>query len=288
MNDPTQHGLPPFPTPRPGARPARFAVTRRGFLVLGATTAATLALDGLPSSPATATAAPSAAWFARPRREVRPMVRWWWPDAHVDPAEIRREVDQLADAGFGGAEIAAVHHSIRDKSVLDPAGHGWGTPAWNTAVEAALDQAARRGLTIDLTIGPAWPAAIPTITPAGPASAKELAHGSVTVPAGTTYSGPVPPPSSPPANPAASCCSSRRPGSTPPTRPATRPASTPPPSGPSPPRTGRRSPGPPPPTATGCSSPTGNAAPASAPSRARTPPPRRTSWTTSAAPAPRR
>ncbi|MGW3345678.1 glycosyl hydrolase [Nonomuraea rubra] len=194
MNDPTQHGLPPFPTPRPGTRPARLAVTRRGFLVLGATTAATLALDGLPSSHATATAAPSAAWFARPRREVRPMVRWWWPDAHVDPAEIRREVDQLADAGFGGAEIAAVHHSIRDKSVLDPAGHGWGTPAWNTAVEAALDQAARRGLTIDLTIGPAWPAAVPTITPAGPASAKELAHGSVTVPAGTTYSGPVPPP----------------------------------------------------------------------------------------------
>jgi hypothetical protein len=36
-------------------------------------------------------------------------VRWWWPDAHVDPAEIRREVDQLADAGFGGATAAGTY-----------------------------------------------------------------------------------------------------------------------------------------------------------------------------------
>ncbi|MFB4268200.1 glycosyl hydrolase [Nonomuraea sp. GTA35] len=175
-------------------------MTRRGFLALGAAATAAFALDDLSPSPAVAASAPpSAAWFARPRREVRPMVRWWWPDAHVDPEEIRREVDQLADAGFGGAEIAAVHHSIRDKSVLDPAGHGWGTPAWNAAVEAALDQAAERGITIDLTIGPAWPAAVPTITPGSAAAAKELAHGSVTVPAGTTYSGPVPPPTVAPA-----------------------------------------------------------------------------------------
>ncbi|MEQ4719499.1 glycosyl hydrolase [Nonomuraea sp. B19D2] len=163
-------------------------LTRRGFLFLGTATA--LALTG---SPASATS-PGAGWFAHPRRAVRPMVRWWWPDAHVDPAEIRREVDQLADAGFGGAEIAAVHHSIRDKSVLDPAGHGWGTPAWNAAVEAALDQAARRGLRIDLTIGPSWPAAVPTITPDSAAAVKELAHGSVAVPAGTTYAGEAPPP----------------------------------------------------------------------------------------------
>ncbi|MEV0614307.1 glycosyl hydrolase [Nonomuraea sp. NPDC050404] len=166
-------------------------LTRRGFLALSAAATATLAFT---DSPALAASAPSAAWFARPRREVRPMVRWWWPDAHVDPAEIRREVDQLAEAGFGGAEIAAVHHSIRDKSVLDPAGHGWGTPAWNTAVEAALDQAARRGLSIDLTIGPSWPAAVPSITPESEAACKELAHGSVAVAAGATYTGPVPPP----------------------------------------------------------------------------------------------
>ncbi|KAB8196015.1 alpha-L-rhamnosidase [Nonomuraea phyllanthi] len=165
-----------------------YDLTRRTFLVLGTTALA------LSTQPASAATAPGAGWFARPRAAVRPRVRWWWPDAHVDPAEIRREVDQLADAGFGGAEIAAVHHSISDKSVLDPVGHGWGTPAWNAAVEAALDQAARRGLTIDLTIGPSWPAAVPTITPESPAAVKELAHGSVTVAAGATYTGEAPPP----------------------------------------------------------------------------------------------
>ncbi|MFI7700408.1 glycosyl hydrolase [Nonomuraea sp. NPDC049480] len=163
-------------------------LTRRGFLASAATTTV-LALAAPPASAGT-----SPSRWARPGGRVRPMVRWWWPDAHVDPAEIRREIDQLADAGFGGAEIAAVHHSIRDKSVLDPAGHGWGTPAWNAAVVAALDQAARRGLTIDLTIGPSWPAAVPTITPGSEAAVKELAHGSVAVAGGTTYAGEVPPP----------------------------------------------------------------------------------------------
>ncbi|MEV4172920.1 glycosyl hydrolase [Nonomuraea sp. NPDC049709] len=186
MNDPTHHGS-------PSPRPRRLPLTRRGFLALGTATTVALALDPSPA----AAASPTGDWFARPRSPYRPMVRWWWPDAHVDPAEIRREVDQLAAAGFGGAEIAAVHHSIRDKSVLDPAGHGWGTPAWTAAVEAALDQAARRGIGIDLTIGPSWPAAVPSITPESEAACQELAHGSVAVAPGATYTGPVPPPAVP-------------------------------------------------------------------------------------------
>ncbi len=138
-----------------------------------------------------------AEWFERPDAAVRPKVRWWWPDGLVDPAEIRREVDQLAAAGFGGAEIAAVHHSIEDKSVLDPVGHGWGSAAWIAGVEAALDQAGRRGVTIDLTIGPSWPAAVPTITPDHEAAVKELQYGVVQVVAGGTYSGPPPEPVNP-------------------------------------------------------------------------------------------
>ncbi|MEV0385859.1 glycosyl hydrolase [Nonomuraea sp. NPDC050643] len=195
--DPPQ-ARPDRPHARLGSPLARSSspLSRRGFLGLGVVATAGFTLDGplLSTGPVATAPSPSAGWFARPRRAVRPVVRWWWPDAHVDPAEIRREVDQLADAGFGGAEIAAVHHSIRDKSVLDPAAHGWGTPAWSTAVEAALDQAARRGITIDLTIGPSWPAAVPSITPESEAACKELAHGSVPVAPGATYTGPVPPP----------------------------------------------------------------------------------------------
>jgi hypothetical protein len=149
-------------------------------------TAVTAATDG--------PAAPTAEWFARPARAVRPKVRWWWPDGLVDPDEIAREIDQLADAGFGGAEIAAVHHSVKDKSVLDTAHHGWGSRPWRDGVEAALRRAARRGLTVDLTLGPSWPVAVPGVTPDDEAAARELAHGRAVLSGGATYQGPVPPP----------------------------------------------------------------------------------------------
>ncbi|GAA1652842.1 glycosyl hydrolase [Actinoplanes couchii] len=111
--------------------------------------------------------------------------RWWWPHGLVDPVEIAREIDQIADAGFAGVEIQDVHHSVRTD--LDAAGHGWGTGPWRDAVETALRQAKRRGLTVDLAAGPSWPAAVPGIAPDDPAAAKELIHtvtafaGSITV-----------------------------------------------------------------------------------------------------------
>ncbi|MGW0584655.1 glycosyl hydrolase, partial [Streptomyces sp. NPDC002920] len=97
------------------------------------------------------------------------------------------------------AEIAAVHHSVRDKSLLDTAHHGWASAPWRRGVEAALRRAARRGLTIDLTLGPSWPVAVPGVTPDDEAAARELVHGRASLAAGTTYRGPVPPPSHAPA-----------------------------------------------------------------------------------------
>ncbi|WUD71271.1 glycosyl hydrolase [Streptomyces sp. NBC_00510] len=189
-------------------RPEAGGVSRRSLLIATAVagTAAALA-PALPAAAAeartgtgTAGAGGAAGAFAAPGSAVRPKFRWWWPDGLVDPEEIRREVDQIADAGFGGAEIAAVHHSVKDTSVLDTEHHGWGSPAWVAGVHAALDQARRRGVTIDLTIGPSWPAAVPGITPDSEAAVQELALGAVTVAAGTAYSGPVPAPSAAPAS----------------------------------------------------------------------------------------
>ncbi|MGI8332409.1 glycosyl hydrolase [Actinomadura scrupuli] len=138
--------------------------------------------------------------FLDPGRDTQPGFRWWWPDGMVDPAEIRAEIDQIADAGFGRVEIAAVHHSVTGSSSLDPAGHGWGTPAWAAGVEAALERAAERDVTVDLTIGPAWPASVPTITPDSPAAIKELACGTAAVASGATYNGAVPVPPTPAAS----------------------------------------------------------------------------------------
>lgn len=178
---------------------ARSGLPRRTLLTAAVATAAAGTLDWrapdrAAAAAGTRTASRTGGSFASPGRAVQPKFRWWWPDGLVRPDEIRREIDQIADAGFGGAEIAAVHHSVKDTSVLDTARHGWSSAAWVEGVEAALSQAARRGLTIDLTVGPSWPAAVPGITPDSEAAVKELAHGTVTVAAGTTYSGPVPEP----------------------------------------------------------------------------------------------
>jgi hypothetical protein len=179
--------------------PRRGGISRRAVLAasVAAGTAVALTEAGAPSAgalPLTGRQDLSHDWFAAPPRSVRPKFRWWWPDGLVDPAEIAREIDQIADAGFGGAEIAAVHHSIKDKSVLDTTRHGWGSTPWRDGVEAALRQAARRGLTVDLTLGPSWPVAVPGVTPDDTAAAQELAYGRVSVAAGATYQGPVPEP----------------------------------------------------------------------------------------------
>ncbi|MEV5178115.1 alpha-L-rhamnosidase, partial [Streptomyces flaveolus] len=159
----------------------RGGMSRRTVLAV-ALAAGTVAAVGTVSTgaaalPAVGSTGPAADWFARPPRSVRPKFRWWWPDGLVDPDEIAREIDQIADAGFGGAEIAAVHHSVKNKSLLDTEHHGWGSAPWRAGVEAALSRAARRGLTVDLTLGPSWPVAVPGVTPDDEAAAQELAHG---------------------------------------------------------------------------------------------------------------
>ncbi|WP_037855101.1 glycosyl hydrolase [Streptomyces sp. NRRL S-340] len=192
----------------------RGGTARRTVLAAGLGAGALSALGQGPSAAATAGTATAqgtftgpaaherldADWFARPARAVRPRFRWWWPDGLIDPDEVAREIDQMADAGFGGAEIAAVHHSISDKSVLDTARHGWGSRPWRDGVEAALRRAARRGLTIDITLGPSWPTAVPGVRPDDEAAAKELAHGRAGLAAGATFDGPVPAPVRAPAS----------------------------------------------------------------------------------------
>src|SRR4051812_44637561 len=130
--------------------------------------------------------------FAQPAHAVQPKFRWWWPNALVDTNEIKAEIDQMAAAGFGGAEITDVHHSI--SSGLDPAGHGWGTQAWVDATTTAFREAKARGMTLDLTAGPSWPAAVPSITPDSPAAIKELAYGLAPLAPGQAFSGPAPAP----------------------------------------------------------------------------------------------
>jgi hypothetical protein len=187
--------------------------SRRRFLqATGAVVAAGAAAGTVPTGIAAASSGSSSApgdaspaaegpgWFLEPDTSVRPKFRWWWPGGKVENSEIAAEVEAMADAGFGGFEIADVWDSVSGTGdeTIDPVKYGWGTASWNSAVATALRTAKKRGLTADLTIGPHWPSAIPGLTPDGKGSAKELAHGLTSMSAGTTFEGTVPQPASKP------------------------------------------------------------------------------------------
>ncbi|WP_328529612.1 glycosyl hydrolase [Nocardioides sp. NBC_00368] len=133
--------------------------------------------------------------FRKPGTATAAGFRWWWPHGLVDPVEIAREVDQVADAGFGVLEVADVTHSLRARNIeIDVATYGWGSAPWVAGVKAALAQAAKRGVRVDVTVGPSWPAAVPTITPDDDAACTELVHGQAMVTAGSTYDAALPEP----------------------------------------------------------------------------------------------
>ena len=182
----------------------RSRISRRSFLGAAAVSLGVTAVAGGPASAAAAAspAEPSGAVpedlataFRKPGTATAAGFRWWWPHGLVDPKQIAREVDQVANAGFGVLEVADVTHSLRARNIdIDEARYGWGTPAWVAGVKAALARAAQREVRIDITVGPSWPAAVPTITPDDDAACTELAHGQAEVAAGETYDGPLPEP----------------------------------------------------------------------------------------------
>ncbi|GAB2843444.1 glycosyl hydrolase [Actinocorallia aurea] len=161
----------------------------RGRLVGGAF-ALTLALS-LVTVPAAAEA-PSTPFgtsfardFAAPPFDARPKIRYWWPCGQISPEAIEAEVKQIADRGFGTAEIVCMFST-------DPAQYGWGSPVLSERLEQVVAAGRAHGVEIDLTVGPSWPLVVPGLTPDSPQAAQEIAYGQTAVAGGAAYTGPVP------------------------------------------------------------------------------------------------
>jgi hypothetical protein len=182
------------------SNPPATAVRRRSLFGAAAVTAGVVVAGQAPASAGHGSVGPATGrdvlrGFRRPGPETAAGFRWWWPHGAVDPKEIAREVDQVAAAGFGALEIADVTHSLSARGItIDLEKHGWGTASWVAGVKAALDRAAKHGIRVDITIGPSWPAAVPTVTPDDDAACSELAHGQAVVPGGSTYDAALPDP----------------------------------------------------------------------------------------------
>ena len=97
--------------------------------------------------------------FENPPKDVRPMVRWWWPGGDVTTDELRREVRVLDEAGFGGAEIQAFRIGLNTDVPANVAARvdDYATPSFYRKVRVAAEEARDRGLFLDLTLSSGWP-----------------------------------------------------------------------------------------------------------------------------------
>lgn len=94
--------------------------------------------------------------ISNPPKECRPLVRWWWPGVDVTRDELVKELRELDDRGFGGAEIQAFCIGTPDPN--EELKHRFApNPYYFDMVEAVLDEAERLRLVIDLTISSSWP-----------------------------------------------------------------------------------------------------------------------------------
>lgn len=97
--------------------------------------------------------------FQHPAKAYRPMVRWWWPGGDVQNFELRREVDALNKAGFGGAEIQPFDIGLNPKmpKAVQSRVDDYLTPSFYAHVGAALKEAQSKGMWLDYTFGSGWP-----------------------------------------------------------------------------------------------------------------------------------
>ncbi len=97
--------------------------------------------------------------FMYPSNENKPLTRWWVPGSSMDKEEIKKEIESMVNAGFGGAEIVPVSIAGGDgEGQLD-----WGSNKWKEVTKYILETAKEYDFTIDFTMTPAWPLALPTI-----------------------------------------------------------------------------------------------------------------------------
>jgi hypothetical protein len=103
--------------------------------------------------------------FAEPPAGSAPMMRWWWFGPSVTREELNRELTAIAQAGFGGVEVAYVYP-------LGPATTEFLSDAFLADLRYAAQRAGELGLRFDLTLGSGWSFGGPHIT--GELAARRL------------------------------------------------------------------------------------------------------------------
>ncbi|MBI5386888.1 MAG: hypothetical protein HZA90_19625 [Verrucomicrobia bacterium] len=85
-------------------------------------------------------------------RECRPWSYWWWMGSAVDPANLTRELQRYADAGWGGVHVIPIYGAKgwEEKSIP------YLSPKWMDMLRHTVTEARRLGLDVDMTTGSGW------------------------------------------------------------------------------------------------------------------------------------
>lgn len=139
--------------------------------------------------------------FHDPPGDSRPMVRWWWPCVDVEKEELLKEMADLDEMGFLGAEIQAfaigmpLNMRRRDKERHERC-HRFLHPYYYEMVSCVLEEARKRSMIIDLTVCSGWPAGGTHVSRED--SLQMLIFGQKTLNGARRYRGPVPGAKKPP------------------------------------------------------------------------------------------
>ena len=134
--------------------------------------------------------------FLKPNAHAKPMARMWFPDAAagVDDNDcIEKQINELADKGFGGVEVAmlmsnGIYYTNEESRV-----YGWGTENWIKLLKKVLKAASKvpGGFQVDMTITGHWPPSLNSIDPNDDAASKELSFSVTPLTAGDLANGSI-------------------------------------------------------------------------------------------------
>ena len=98
--------------------------------------------------------------FSVPEEADRPRIRWWVPSSYLSREGIEFDIKSMKEAGFSGAEVVPMpRYDIPGHKTVD-----WGSERWKQMSLFMLEMAEKYDFTIDFTMSPCWPLALPDIT----------------------------------------------------------------------------------------------------------------------------
>jgi len=131
--------------------------------------------------------------FKNPAYTDKPMLRMWFPDATAgmdDNDTIKKQINAIADAGFGGVEVTLLADS--SSYTNDQAAYcGWGTENWQKLLKKLFKAAneIEGGFRVDITITAHWPPTINTIDPNDTAASTEISSSVTKIRSGDAKKG---------------------------------------------------------------------------------------------------